>query len=142
MLYLVAIAVHVVVAVIGIGLVGAIPLTARFARQAASAVAGSETLLSTLLRATQIGFFLMVLTGVLLDVSVGGAFHRTGWFMASVGVLPFIGISHARARRALGKGFSTGGSPDVALRRVEHWGWIMCAAVALVTVLMQVKPLP
>ena len=142
MLYVVAIAVHVVVAVVGIGLVGAVPLIARLARQATDSLPGSERILGALLRAMQIGFVLMVLTGVLLDVSAGGAFHRTGWFKASLGLLAVNGLAHTRARRALGRGLAPGESRELALSRIERWGWTMCAVVALITVLMQIKPLP
>jgi hypothetical protein len=155
-LYTVAIAVHVVVAVLAIGLVGAVPLTARFARQApharqraephtdeaVGAFVGSEQVLGALLRAMQVGFLLMVLTGVLLDVSAAGAFHRTAWFKVSMAVLAVIGISQARVRAALRRGFAPGGERELALARVERWGWVMCAAVALITLLMQCKPLP
>jgi hypothetical protein len=141
-LYTVAIAVHVVVAVLAIGLVGAVPLTARFARQAAGTLGGSEQVLGALLRAMQFGFLVMVLTGVLLDISVAGAFHGATWFRASIAVLVLIGFSHARARAALRRGFAPGGARELALVRVERWGWAMCVAVALITLLMQTKPLP
>jgi hypothetical protein len=133
MLYAAAIALHVVVAVLAIGLVGAIPLTARYARQSAGELAGAEKILGVLLRAMQVGLVAMLLTGVLIDVSAAGAFHRTGWLKASIAVLVVIGFSHARARAALRKGL---------LRQVERWGWAMCASVALITLLMQMKPFP
>jgi hypothetical protein len=141
-LYIVAVVIHVVVAVLAIGVVGAIPLTARIARLSAGGFAGSERALGVLLRIMQVGFAGMVLTGVLIDLSMSGAFHRTGWFKASIAVLVVIGFSHARARRALRSGLAPGGSREAALTRVERWGWAMCAAIALVTILMQTKPLP
>lgn len=39
------------------------------------------------------------LTGVLLDLSAAGAFHRTGWLKASIVGLAFLGVSFVRARR-------------------------------------------
>jgi hypothetical protein len=142
LLYMVAIAVHVVVAVLGIGLVGAVPLTARIVRRASGTLAGGTSVLGAILRALQVAFGAMVLTGVLLDVSAAGAFHRTTWFKASIVVLLVIGFSHARARAALRRGLAPGGSQATALDEVERWGWAMCAAVAVITLLMQVKPLP
>jgi hypothetical protein len=141
MLYVVAIALHVVVAVLAIGLVGAVPLTARYARTSEGPLGGIERVLGALLRAMQVGFLAMVVTGVLLDLSPVGPFHGHGWFKASMVLLLLIGLSHVRARAALRKGFGPGGAPEIALRRVERWGWIMCAAVALITFLMQAKPL-
>lgn len=134
MLYVVAIVGHVLVAVLAIGLVGAVPLTARIVRRSTEPFAGAERLLGALLRAMQVGFFVMLLTGVLLDVSAAGAFHRTGWFKASIVVLAATGFAHARARAALRR-------PN-ALALVERWGWTMCASVALITILMQMKPFP
>jgi hypothetical protein len=141
MLYVIAIALHVVVAVLGVGIVGAVPITARFARRSQGPLAGIERVLAALLRAMQVGFLAMVTTGVLLDLSPAGPFHGSAWFKVSIAVLPLIGFSHVRAKAALRGGFGPGGAPDVALGRVERWGWVMCAAVALITVLMQVKPL-
>jgi hypothetical protein len=141
-LYTVAVALHVVFAVLGVGMVGAVPLTARFARNGAGTLSGSARTLTALLRAIQRAFLAMLVTGVVLDVSVAGAFHRTTWFKASVAVLLVVGVSHARARAALRRGFAEGGSQELALGHVERWGWAMCAAVAVITVLMQIKPLP
>jgi hypothetical protein len=142
MLYVVAIAIHVVVAVLAIGVVGAVPLVARLARKDGTMAASPERLLGALLRVMQLGFFAMLLTGILLDISMDGAFHRTTWFKVSIAVLAIIGFSHARARVALRKGFAPGGGREVALANVERWGWTMCAAVAVITLLMQMKPLP
>jgi hypothetical protein len=104
MLYTITITFHVVVAVVGIGLVGGVPLTARLARQGPGLHTESERILGVLVRAMQLAFFAMVATGILLDVSAHGAFHRTGWFQASIAVLAVNGLVHARARSALGKG--------------------------------------
>jgi hypothetical protein len=130
MLYTIAIAVHVVVAVLAVGLVGAVPLTARFARQSAGSSAAAEKLLPGLLRSVQLGLGAMLLTGILLDWSAAGGFHRMTWFKVSMAVLVVLGISLGRVRAAL---------RHRELRRVEQWGWAMCAAVAVVTLLMQVK---
>jgi uncharacterized membrane protein len=140
MLYAVAIVAHVVVAVLAVGLVGAIPIMARWARR--TEAPGTDVVLATLLRAVQIGFGLMLVTGVLLDLSVDGAFHRTGWFKVSMGLLVVVGVSLGRTRASLRRAVAPGGQRDVDLGRVERWGWVMCAGVALVTVLMQSKLLP
>lgn len=142
MLYTVSIAIHVLAAVLAVGLVGAIPLTARMARQSARDLAGVERVLRALLLAMRAGLSVMVLTGVLLDLSAAGAFHRTGWFKASLAVLVFLGVSVVRAHVALRRGFAPGGARENALGQVERWGWSMCASVALITLLMQMKPLP
>jgi len=53
-----------------------------------------------------------------------------------------IGVVGAVPLVALRKGFAPGGGREVALANVERWGWTMCAAVAVITLLMQMKPLP
>ena len=142
MLHSAALVVHVLVAVLGIGLVGAIPVTARVARRSKGELFGIDAVLGTLLLTVQFGMLAMLLTGVLLDLSVAGAFHRTGWFKASIALVAVIGVSLARARTALRLALEPGGVRRVALGRVERWGWAICASVALVTILMQAKLLP
>lgn len=142
MLYVVAITLHVLCAVLAVGLVGAVPLTARFSRRSSGELAGAQRILGTLLRAVQVGFIVMLLTGGLIDHAAGGAFHRTGWFKASIAVLVAVGASLARARAAMRHAFGPGGHPGPGLARVERWGWAMCAGVAFITILMQMKPLP
>jgi hypothetical protein len=139
-LYTVSIGIHVLTAILAVGLVGAIPLTARMARQSARDLAGVERILGALLLAMRVGLAVMLLTGGLLDVSAAGGFHRTGWFKASIAVLVLLGVSAARARVALRGGFAPGGAREHALARVEGWGWAMCASVALIAILMQMKP--
>jgi hypothetical protein len=122
----VALALHVLAAVLAVGPVVAIPLIARFARREGQIGA----LLPVLMRIVQIGLGVMLLTGVVLDVSVSGAFHRMIWFKAAVALFLVIGVSFGRARTALRRS---------SLADVERWGWAMCGAVALVTIVMQTK---
>jgi hypothetical protein len=135
MLHAVAIAVHVLAAVLAVGVVGAIPITARLGQQAAGATAATEGILRALLRATQLGLGVMLLTGVLLDFSVAGGFHKMRWFQLSIVVLVVLGAALGRARAALRRGGAD------ALPQVERWGWVVCASVAVITLLMQCKPL-
>jgi hypothetical protein len=128
--------------VLAVGLVGAIPLTARLARRRDGAQAGAEKILHALVRAVQVGLIAMLLTGGLLDRLAAGAFHRTGWFRVSIALVVVLGVSLARTRAALRRGFAPGGVRDGALARVEHWGWAMCALVAMTVILMQTKPIP
>lgn len=130
MLHDVALAVHVLTAVLAVGLVGAIPLTARLARRSQGELAAVGAALPALMRTVQIGLAVMFLTGVLLDYSVRGAFHQMVWFKAAVALFVVIGFAFGRTRTAL-RGSS--------LASVERWGWAMCGGVALVTIVMQTK---
>jgi hypothetical protein len=130
-LYVVALTLHVIAAVAAVGMVGAIPVVAVFARKSGSPV--PAPLLATLLRITQVGLGVMLLTGVLIDVGVHGAFHAAGWFRLSGALFLFLGFSHGRLRRA-----ARDGAPAP---RIERWGWTMYATVALMAALMAWKPL-
>jgi hypothetical protein len=142
MLYAVAVVGHVLIAVLAVGLVGAIPLTARLARASDGAMAGIEKVLGALLRAVQVGLVVTLLTGGLLDLSAAGAFHRTAWFQVAIALFVILGGALGRARAALRRGFAPGGLRENALAHVERWGWTMCALVAVIVTLMQLKPFP
>jgi hypothetical protein len=134
--YTVVVAIHVLVAVVGVGLIGAIPIAARVARRAADAGFARRALFDVLFRCTRVSLATMVLTGGFLDFSAGGAFHSRVWFRASVALLVVAVFALVRARAALHEPSMT----DAALRQVERWGWASCATVALMAVLMEVKP--
>jgi hypothetical protein len=136
-LYTAATVVHVLVAVLGIGLVGAIPIVARVARRSPEALGPSGTVVGTLARVVQVGLLIMFLTGVLIDVSAAGAFHGAGWFRISVALLVVVAVAMNRTRAALRRGLA----PHEALVRVERWGWAAFVAVAVVTLLMRTKVL-
>jgi hypothetical protein len=131
--YTALVSLHVVIAVLGIGLCGAIPIVARQASM-------TTDLLESLLRYTRWSLVGMALTGGLLDFAAGGGFHSSWWFRASVALLLFAGFAHARARAGLRKGFATGGDGEVARRRVQRWGLTLCTTIALITALMEAKP--
>jgi len=134
-LYAAVISLHVIVAVVGIGLLGAVPLVAAYGGRAGLAPSATAGLLESLLRYTRWSLATMALTGGLLDYAAGGGFHSSGWFRASVALFLLLAVMQARARAALRKGLASG-----TFRRVERWGWTMCATVVLIVVLMEIKP--
>ena len=138
--YVPVLALHVVVAVVGVGLFGAIPIVAGYARRAGVAPAERAGPLEPLFRSTRWSLAAIAVTGVLLEGASGGAFHESGWFRTSFALLVFLGFSHARARAALRAGLAAAAGPERALRRVERWGWTMCVTVASIAVLMEAKP--
>jgi hypothetical protein len=139
MLYFVTLALHVIVAVLGVGLLTAIPVTAASARRAKLALS-SVDVLDRFFRYTQWSLAGMLVTGACIELSTGGAFHGTTWFRGSFALLVFVGFSHARARAAFRRGLASGADPAETLRRVERWGWVMCATVTAIVVLMELKP--
>jgi hypothetical protein len=130
-----ALVVHAIVAFVGVGLVGAIPVVARFARRGDGGLSHA-TVLGALLRYAQGSLVIAGLSGVVIEFATGGAFHSSTWFRGSFALFLFVGFAQGQARRALRKGADAEG----ALRRVERWGWTMCVAASAIAVLMVLKP--
>ncbi|MBI2688266.1 MAG: hypothetical protein HYX27_18335 [Acidobacteria bacterium] len=122
---------HVLAAVLGLGSIASIAIIASIARRGRRAVTEVSTWLSPLLRYSALSLAAMLVTGVLLDFSVAGAFSRTWWFRGSALLLLATGAIHGRARRAIRQ-------PDI--HRVERMAYGMCLLIAAITVLMEVKP--
>jgi hypothetical protein len=142
-LFTLVIAIHAIVAVAGVGLLGAIPIAAAFARRSSLDAPREGALLAILLRYTRWSIGIVGLSGVLLELAARGAFHAALWFRASVALYLFLGFSHAGARRAQRSGFVPSADAETtraALRRIERWGWAMCAAASGIAVLMVVRP--
>jgi hypothetical protein len=70
----------------------------------------------------------MLATGILLDLAAHGAFHEFWWFRGSVLLLLATGALHGWARRT------------VVPQRLERIAIGMCALIAVITMLMEVKP--
>lgn len=138
--YSLAIALHVVVAVLGIGSLGAVPITAGFARRESIPLSVSAGVLGSLLRVTRWSLAVVTASGALLDFTVNGAFHTSVWFRASFLLVLFLGFSNALAARRLRKGLAAGVDAEETLRSVQRWGWTMTATVAVIVVLMEWKP--
>jgi hypothetical protein len=125
------VALHAIIAVVGVGLCGAIPLAARQDGPGAA----HTSLLERLLGLNRLSLVAMFITGALLEAAAHGGYHEHWWFRLSVALLLVAGLSNARARAAL-----RAGGDAQALARVRRWGFTLCAAVATITVLMEVKP--
>jgi hypothetical protein len=80
----------------------------------------------------------MMGTGMLLNLAVAGAFSATWWFRGSILLFVATGVLQALARRAVRRGIAN--KDDGDLRRVERVAYGMCALIAMITVLMEVKP--
>lgn len=129
--YAVVVALHVVVAVIGIGMVGAIPLGARVARRAGADLAALEPFYTPLYRITGTSLFVMLFSGLTLDFLVSGVYHERDWFKAAVVLWVIAGFCLGRTRALLRRG---------SLLGVERFGWAMAACVLAIAILMKLKP--
>jgi hypothetical protein len=132
-------ALHVIVAVLGLGSIGSIALVAGAARRAGRITDEVLLTLSSLLRASGISLGAMLLTGVLLNVIAGNAFGRMWWFRGSALLLVFTGVLHGLARRAM-RAAPASADRGKSLRRVERIAYGMCALIAVIAALMELKP--
>lgn len=138
--YSLVISLHVVFALLGGGVLVAVPFGARSARRLElelTLVGGGLRPLFLIARA---GLGLAFLSGGLLDYLARGAFHEAGWFrLAGLLLLVAVGCQVA-AQAALKRGLGGKLSGPAALRRIELWGSASIAAVACIAVLMESKP--
>jgi uncharacterized membrane protein len=129
---------HVLIAVLGLGSIASVALLAAGARRDGNSVEASRSI-GLLLRYSAFSLATMLITGILLDLASGGAFREAWWFRGSAILLLATGVLLGQARRALRSvGREEGGK--VILRRVERIAYGMCAFLAAITVLMEVKP--
>ncbi|AKU96004.1 hypothetical protein AKJ09_02668 [Labilithrix luteola] len=137
MLFPVALCLHVLSVVLGLGQVAGIAVIAS-ATAPRSVSSESWSMLERLARTTRISLPLVLVSGVLLESSSGGANHTTWWFRLSLLGFVLLGVTSALLRSALRKRDSAG---DARTReRVLRAAWSMCAITAVVAVLMEVKP--
>jgi uncharacterized membrane protein len=138
--YILLLVTHVLIAILGVGSVAAIAVISTIARRSGRAAVDASIWLTPLLRTTAFSLALMFITGASLDYLVGGAFHRMGWFRASVLLLVALGALNGLSRRAMRAGLATPQQRDASLRRIEWLAYTMCALIAAITALMEAKP--
>jgi hypothetical protein len=96
--------------------------------------------LGPLLRWSAFSLATMLATGILLDLAAKGAFRGSWWFRGSALLLVTAGALHGQARRTVRSWVANQANSDTLLRRVERLAYAMCAVIAGITVLMEVKP--
>jgi hypothetical protein len=139
-LYLPALVTHVLVAILGLGSVVSVALTAATIRRTGRGASEAATWLRPLLRLSAFSLAGMLVSGVLLNAAAGGVFHHAWWFRGSVLLLVATGALHARARRALRTEPANDQEASLVLRRVERIAYGMSSLIATITVLMELKP--
>lgn len=131
---------HVLVAVLGLGSIVSVALVAGTARRVGHGSTDVSAWLGPLLRYSAFSLAAMLVTGILMDLAAGGAFSAQWWFRGSALLLVATGVLHAQARRAVRTGLAREDRGDATLRRVERIAYGMCALIAAITVLMEVRP--
>jgi hypothetical protein len=137
-LYTYLLVAHVLVAVLGLGSIVAVTIVVATARRVERGSTEALMWLVPLLRCSTFSLVVMMSTGFLLNLTVAGAFSATWWFRGSVLLLVATNVLQALARRAVRRGIDN--KDDGDLRRVERIAYGMCALIAVITVLMEVKP--
>jgi uncharacterized membrane protein len=137
-LFAIAISVHVVTAILGLGQVAAIVVLASSMSSGASADAASWTALHRLVLGTRWSLVVILLSGVLLEYASGGAFHERSWFILSFFGLLALGAINGIMGRLLKKRESAGNART--LKGITRGAGIMCALTAVIAILMEVKP--
>jgi hypothetical protein len=138
--HLLALVLHVTVAVIGMSQAVGVALVASAARRTGVPVASAVRLLRALLLVANVSVPLMFVSGGLLDYLTGGGYRGALWFRLSAALTAVVGVLIVASRRTLRHGLERPGSEGHSLRRVERLAWAMCAGVASITVLMEAKP--
>jgi hypothetical protein len=129
--YLMVRVVHVVVAVLGAGLVVAVALVAREGHRQPPAG------LLTLVRAAQGALGLLLVTGIAMGVLLGGALHEAWWFRLSGLALVATGVLIGRVRSLVLRW--SAGEADTG-SQASRTAWGACALVAVIALLMELKP--
>ena len=120
---------HVLAAVLGTGCVVAVVIRAR------SGGDGAVADLRRLLACVSIGLVTLLVTGGLaLRVSgIAGIYLHMWWLRISIALFLVLGAAIGYARRQLRR-------PGGSLAAVEQVGWLGCALVTVLVVLMEAKP--
>jgi hypothetical protein len=139
-MYNLAVVLHVVVAVLGVGQIGALAVAVSASRRARLPLPQIASWLHPLLGWARFSMAAVVATGIWMVVMAKGAYHGMWWVRLSVLLVVITFIFQRRAVGALKKVLRGEIDAASALSRVERVAWSMCATVALITVLMEAKP--
>jgi hypothetical protein len=131
---------HVLVAVLGLGSMLSIAVVALITRRAGRGPGEELPWIAPLLRLSAFSLATMLATGIILDLAAKGAFRGSWWFRGSVLLLIAGGALNGAARRTIRSGNVKQADHGFVLQRIERIAYAMCAVVAGITVLMEVKP--
>jgi hypothetical protein len=136
--YAILLSAHVVTAILGVGQIAGTAIVARSTPTNGPVPSGTLIALRRLGLGTTGALVMMMLSGALLEYACGGAFHTTSWFRVSFVLALVLGALQGGIRRILRK---VERAPDSrALRGVVQLSGVMCAVVAVVSILMELKP--
>jgi hypothetical protein len=140
-LYQSSIAVHALVAVLGIGQVTSLAILAGQARADGDRLPATLGVMRRLARVTSIGLGLMLLSGIGVMIPTHGAYGMAWWFRVAFVLFLVLGFFNGQLQRAL-RVASGPASPAsaAAVARLSTIAMTMCAIVAVIVILMAAKP--
>jgi len=139
--YQTGLAVHALVAVLGIGPVLAIALLAGEARAGSDRLPATLASMARLARITSISLGLMLLSGIGLMIPTRGAYGAAWWFRIAFVLFLVLGFFNGQLQRAVR--VAGGAASDASARavaRLSTLAWTMCGIVAVIVILMAAKP--
>jgi len=139
--YLVALALHALVAVLGIGQVVALLVLASDAQTGNDRLSWTLSVMSRLARVVGISLGLMLLTGIVVMIPTGGAYGRAWWFRIAFLLFILLGAFNGMLQGALRK--ASGPASDAktaAVARLPMLTRVMVGIAAIIVILMASKP--
>jgi uncharacterized protein YfaQ (DUF2300 family) len=134
-----AVALHVVTAILGLGQIAGMAVVASTNTNEATVPQSTWRALERLVRGATWSLLVMLLTGILIAYLVGFELYgKHLWLRASFAATLVIGALNGTLRRAL-KNRPQLGEARV-MKRVATSAWIMCALLAVIATLMELKP--
>lgn len=141
-LYQVAIALHALVAVLGIGQVFALVfLAGEAARASGDRLPATLGLMQTLARVVGISLGLMLISGIAVMIPTRGAYGAAWWLRIAILLFLGLGAVHGflqRTLRAASKPASDASRAAVA--RLSTLAWTMVLIASVIVILMAAKP--
>jgi hypothetical protein len=129
--YLVALASHALVAVLGVGQVMALLVLANDAQKGNERLPWTLSAMSRLARIVGISLGLMLLTGIFAMIPTGGAYGRAWWFRIAFLLFILLGACNGMLQRALRTN---------AVERLPMLTRLMVGIAAIIVILMAAKP--
>jgi hypothetical protein len=139
--YQIALALHALVAVLGVGQVLALVVLASEARAGGDRLPVTLGLMRTLARIIGISLGLMLLSGIGVMIPTRGAYGAAWWFRIAFLLFIVLGAFNGMLQRALrvASGPASSGSA-AAVARISTLAWSMVGIVAVIVTLMAAKP--
>lgn len=139
--YLVALALHAIVAVLGIGQVLALLVLASDAQKASDRLPWTLSIMGRLARVVGISLGLMLLTGIVVMLPTGGAYGRAWWFRIAFLLFIALGACNGMLQRAIRvAGGSAADARTAAVARLPTLTWLMVGIATVIVFLMASKP--